>query len=406
MRPRPLLILSTLLALLGSAETARAQLGPARSGSFAQADNVATAASNPSGLTRIDREQLVVGAMVGYSDTEFRVKPGTTTPGGDPDNDPSLFGLPTLSWARPVGEDWRVGFSVNVPTGIGSDYGSSWSGRYHASSSSLVFVNFTPAAAWKVNDWLSLGAGISLIYSSSSSKVAVNNPEPGLGDGRMELDVSGFGIGGNVGAMIELSPRTRFGLAYGLPSRTNMEGSPRFKGLGPTISALAPLLSQDIDLEMRVPQTLAGGVYHELTPRLALTADLIWIDFSRFGKVDIEVGPFSTTVDNRYQDIWAGVVGAQYRLTSVWTGSLSVAYLSSGVSDSNRSLGLPWDEFLVLGAGVRRDFGPDLRLHANLMLSLGGKGEIDQQSPLAGRLVGEFATRRTLLLELALVWGR
>ena len=93
----------------------------------------------------------------------------------------------------------------------------------------------------------------------------------------------------------------------------------------------------------------------------------MWVDFSRFGRVDIEVGPISTTVDADYKDIWVGSFGGQYRLSDRTTFVAGLTYVSSGVSDSNRTLGLPWDELWIFGIGVERRITPSLRLHTNLL---------------------------------------
>ncbi len=195
-----------------------AQLGPARAGSTAQADNAATAGTNPAGLTRVPNEQWVGGTMLAYSNAKFEVKPGTTVPGGDPKNDNDIFAIPSAYYSRPLSEDLRVGFAFFVPTGIGSDYGGRWSGRYLADSSSLVFVNFSPGIAYRLNEQWSVGASVSLIYSESESTVRVRNPEPFLGDGRMQLEMRGWGLGGGLGVLYEYSQATRFGLSYSLPS--------------------------------------------------------------------------------------------------------------------------------------------------------------------------------------------
>lgn len=70
---RAVLVVGALLAWLPAA--AWAQLGPARAGSLAQADNAATASSNPAGLTRVKQEQFVLDTMLMYSQNEFEVRP-------------------------------------------------------------------------------------------------------------------------------------------------------------------------------------------------------------------------------------------------------------------------------------------------------------------------------------------
>ena len=399
-----------LLIAIALPATADAQLGPARAGRLAQANNAATASSNAAGLTRVENPQWVLNTMFTLSDNEFEVEEGTTVSGGDPKNDDDPVAIPSLFYSRPVREDFRVGFAVNVPMGIGSDYGSEWAGRYMADESSLVFVSVSPVAAWRATERLSLGVNVSLTYSDSETKVAVNNLEPGRGDGRMELEMSGWGLGGGLSALYELSPRTRFGLAYQLESETNMKGTPRWHNIGPGLKGLlqaAGVYKEEIDMDMNLPQSLSGGFYHEPSDRLALMGDLAWVDFSEFGKVDISVGPISTSSDANYRDIWAWSFGAEYELSHRWTAGAGVTYISSGVSDGNRTLALPWDEFWIFGAGVQRQLNPALRLHVNFMYVHGGDGKIDQESsPLSGRLVGQYSQRRTFALDVAFVWGR
>ena len=50
--------------------------------------------------------------------------------------------------------------------------------------------------------------------------------------------MSGWGLGGGLSALYELSPRTRFGLAYQLESETNMKGTPRWHNIGPGLKGL------------------------------------------------------------------------------------------------------------------------------------------------------------------------
>jgi long-chain fatty acid transport protein len=80
--------------------------------------------------------------------------------------------VPSFFYSEPVGERYRLGLAVNVPTGIGTDYGGAWAGRYMGQSSSLVFVNFSPVAAYRVNDWLSIGGGL----RSSTTRPRARSP--------------------------------------------------------------------------------------------------------------------------------------------------------------------------------------------------------------------------------------
>jgi long-chain fatty acid transport protein len=415
--------LTLLLGVLASATAlwaapARAQLGPALAGRSAQADNAVTVTQKPAGITRLPSWQLVFDTIVAVSDNRFDVDEAqTSTSGRNPKNDPDIVGVPQFAFAIPVGdrfgsfaERFSFGFGLSVPQGYGTDYGSSWAGRYFAQESSLVFVSAQPVAAVRVSDWLSLGAGASIMYVSSEAKVAVNNDffVPGADDGRLKVDVDGVSVGPVVSALLEPLPDLRFGLSWRGEIEPELEGRPKFTDLEPALELVldtAGILNEKVDINMRVPQSVQVGFYYRPFARLALMGDLTWVDWSRFGTVDIEVGTNSLTSKTNYDDIWIGSAGAEYDFTEHWSGSLGFTYVSSAISNEDRGLALPLDEFYIFGVGAYGQLSDRLGVQTNLLAIFGGDGKVDQQGTVTGRLVGEYDRRRTFALQIAFVWG-
>lgn len=395
-----------VVSLLGMTQSAWGQLGPGFSGLTASADNADTAYSNPAGLTRLPDTELDTVVTFAYSASKFELKEGTTASGGDPDDDPSFFVIPALYMSKPIGERFRVGFSLNVPSGVGTDYGDDWAGRYMAQNSSLVFINFSPAAAYRVNDWLSFGGGLSIIYTSWESESAINNAgsQP---DGKAKLDADGIGVGVNLGALFELSPQTRFGVAYRSETDPELEGKPEFENLGAvrrTALTNAGVLDQEINADMKTPQILQVGVYHDLTDDLALVADVLWIDFSEFGLEQVSVGNNSTSITSDYEDMWAVSLGAKYRVSEKWSAGAGAFYLSEGVDDENRTLGLPLDRMIGFGVGFERVFSKKRSLIVNLNVVDTGDKPIDQSHPLGGRIVGKYDDHYFISMDIGFVW--
>ena len=402
-------ILAAGLGSLLLVSSASAQLGPALAGRMAQADNAAVVNNNPAGITRVPGTQMVVDLGFAQSFSEFRVKQGTTNTGGNPDDDSDPVLIPTLSLSHQLTDRWSLGFGMFVPAGIGTDYGSDWAGRYYATESSLVFLSLQPVVAFRATDWLSLAAGPSLMYVDSRSKSAVNNLQPGLADGEIELEVDGIDAGVVVAAMIEARPGTRFAISYRNEQQPTLEGRPKFKGLGPLLQAAlnrAGLLGADIDLDVNVPQTVQVGFYHEWNEKVAVMADLTWLDWSRFGKVDVTVNQFSVTARTDYNDIWVPSLGISYVIDETYRAGVGGSYVSSAVDTEDRTLSLPFDEFWIFGIGGSAKLRPGLELHGNLQGTISGNARIDQQSnPLAGRLRGRSRRNYSLFLGLSLVWG-
>ena len=382
------------------------QLRPALSGLNATAEDATTVYWNPAGMTRLPHTELVLVGSLGYVASEFNVKETTET-GGDPEDGSDFVFIPSAFLALPLSENWRAGFSVNVPTGIGTDYGDTWAGRYIATESSLIFVNFSTAAAYRIDNRFSIGGGINVMYTSFESQSAVRNVPPEA-DGKVKFDGDGFGFGFNLGGLFELSPKTRFGLTYRSETEPDISTTPEFTNLGSTLQSIllsAGLLGQEINADMKTPQNVQGGVYHELSDKWSATADVLWIDFSQFGLQTVTVGDTTVSVETKYKDMWGISLGAKYRLSKDRAVSFGAAYLSSGVDDKDRTLGLPFDRIWGVGVGVENQMSRKYRLHVNLNFYEFGNAPIDTEpTPRSGRVVGEFDPRWALMLDIGLVW--
>ena len=408
-RLRLLCVLAAIAMAIGTTPTSQAQTNPAFSGITATADNATTAYNNPAGLTRIDHTQIVGLVSIGYGESEFNVKSGTT--GGDLGtiNNDGWLAIPQFYLSVPFKDDWRFGFSLNIPSGIGSDYGDDWVGRYQVQESSLVFVAATPSLAYRINDNWSLGGGLQFVYTRYEQTSAINNLPEGLPDGQVTFENDGIGIGFTVGALYEFSPQTRVGLAYRSETNPDLEGEPEFTNLGPVRRLAlqqAGVLGQEVNAEMRSPQSVNVGIYHELDKGWSFTADGAWIDFSEFGVEQVSVGNNTVSYTSNYKDMWGGALGAKYRFSDHWAGALGAMYLSSGVDDENRTLALPLDRIWGIGVGVERSFNKKRRVNVNLNYYDLGKAPIDATpNPLVGRVVGEYETKFAVLLDIGIVWG-
>ncbi len=135
--------------------------------------------------------------------------------------------------------------------------------------------------------------------------------------------------------------------------------------------------------------------------------DVTWMDWSRFGRVDVTVSEFSITAKQDYNDIWIGSFGAEYTFWEGLSASAGFSYVSSAVDSEDRSLSLPFDEIYVFGIGGRYRARPNVGIHFNLLAALSGNGRIDQQSnlPRAGRVRGKSEDNYSIVLQLSLVWG-
>ncbi len=391
-------------------EIATPDVGLASAGYSARAQDASTLLKNPAGMSYLQGSQAQGGLQLLYGDVQFSPNPNTSTRLGADDGGNAIGLLPGMSffYVHELGENWRVGFGTFSNFGLAAKYGDNWIGRYYVQQSTLIGISLMPSVSYKVNDWLSVGAGLNAMYGYLKNQVAINNLTPGFGDGEMNLRDSTWGFGADVGVLIEPTKGLRFGVTYLSPVNLNFKDTPSYSNLGPGFGAIlanpAPL-----DLGMTVPQSVMAGVYYDLSESLALMADAGWQNWSAFGKVDVGVdsaNPQSLTANLNLEDTWHVAVGAQYKLNEKWHLTGGVAYDSSAVSDANRTVAMPMGQAWRFGVGTRWQMSEAINVGAAYEFMWSGDMPVDQGSDLGlrGRVAGAWANTSFSFFTLNLSW--
>ena len=377
---------------------------PAFSGLAAVADDAEGALTNPAGMTRLDRPTTSLGALLARGFGKFEIDEDlTTVDGGDPDSGGSPVVIPSAYYVRPLGERWRVGVSLTVPSGFGSDNGGDWAGRYYSDAYSLVYVALTPAVAYRINEQWSFGVAVGINYTLSDSEVAINTLVPGRPDGRLETELDGIGVNGSVSLLWEPSSRTRFGLVYTSASEADLEGTLRIRNAGPLLDVLGV---DKLDLEIRntLPQRLLAGAYQELDERWSVTADVMWVDFSEFGTAEVALNgrEFARDRPDIYDDVWIVSLGVGKRLDARLKLEAGALYVTQPVSDADRTLSMRLDSVVGIGAGARYTLANGDGLDFSATVINYGDAPVDTgRNPWRGRVVGENTNPYALLLGVA-----
>jgi long-chain fatty acid transport protein len=277
------------------------------------------------------------------------------------------------------------------------EYGDNWAGRYYAETVKLTTAVINPSVGYRVNPWLSVGGGVSIVYGDMSARTAIDTPlEPG--DGRLKFDDSDVGYGFNAGVLFEVSPQTRFGITYVSEVQLDFKDNLRFKNLPDTgvrgaLLKASGILDSDLKINWNMPQQVAVGAYQELTKELALVATVNWQDWSKLGFAELSVPNNNTAkVNVNWKDTYHVGLGAYYRVAEPWLLMAGWAYDTSPISSSkDRSPVLPVDRQFRYAAGVQYDWSKDVALGAAYTLIDAGDCKIDKPgTPLTGELVGKY----------------
>jgi len=380
------------LALAGLAELTQAAgfalveqnasgLGNAYAGQAASAQDASTIFFNPAGMTLLpDRQLVLVGHLI-KPKAEFS---GTVSPavgGGEGGDAGSWAFVPNAYYAFRLTPKVHLGVGLNSPFGLKTEYDPNWIGRYQAIKSEVKTVNLNPSIAYKVSDSLSLGAGLNVQWI----KAVLTHRQPlGAPPAPVPLvTVKGdnYGWGYNLGALWQASPATRIGLSYRSEIRYTLDGTSSTSN--PTVAPLNGPVTADITL----PASASLSLFHTLSPRWDLLADLTWTGWSSFDKLPIQ-GTINKTTPENWEDILRYSLGATWHMSDDLSLRGGLAYDEAPVSDRYRTPRIPDGArtWVALGGQYRLsrqgalDFG-----YAHLFVNSPGLQSSDNGTTLNGQ---------------------
>lgn len=357
--PRFVLATAACSALLTSAasgagfaiaESSVSGLGTGYAGASATATDASTIYFNPAGMTYLDAPTVTTGIHLLIPKADFTddgslsaynpvTQGGVPTSGGASDGAETAF-IPNLYFVQPVNDTWAWGIGLNAPFGLSTDYGDNWVGRYVAIESSLTTINAELSLAAKVNDRLSVGAGISLLYADvvlsnaiDFGAAAVGAGVPGFTpaavnnfDGKAELEGDDIGVGFNAGLIYEATDWLRLGINYRSEVALDIEGRADFT----VPAALDPVFSptffdQDVGGTLDLPADLSVSAVITASPKWTILGDITWTDWSAFEDLDFNYADPATEaaagrpIPEKWKDVLRFSVGTEYALNDAWT---------------------------------------------------------------------------------------
>jgi long-chain fatty acid transport protein len=331
-------------------EFATSSMGSAGAGQEAYANDASTAFAfhNPAGMTRLEGHHVSAGAGLLIGTTKFDADDNTPFSGGNGGDQAGLAPLLGSYGMLSLTDDLKLGMSVFSISGASLDPSNDWTGRFQNQEINLLTMTANPSAAYRVTDWLSVGAGFIAMYADLDFKLAAPpvNPPAG-GQGRVKIDGNDWAYGYNLGALVELSPQTRVGLIY------TSKVEPDFSGDLDVRTGGGAAFSSDSNLKFTFPQAVRAGVYHDLTDQWALLGSVGWEDWSSFNSLDVSTDQGGQSIETNWRDTYHFSGGVHYRPTSDWLLQTGVTYDTSPVSDGNRTANLPLDRQIRVAIGAQ-----------------------------------------------------
>jgi long-chain fatty acid transport protein len=398
-------------------EQSPSQVGNAFAGGAASAEDASTIYFNPAGMTQLSGRQIVVGVHGVKPSAEFNNNgshmnaPLTALPlsGGNGGDAGGWGAVPNLYVSWQLSDQWFIGLGVNSPFGLTTDYDSNWIGRYQGIKSDLMTVNINPSIAYKVNDKISLGAGLSAQYIDADLTKAIDfgticnggAPIPagcgvGLtpqgGDGGQELKANGWGYGFNLGALFQVSPDMRIGVAYRSQIKHELDGDSTLTGVPVALRTSRTFQNTSASADLTLPDSASVSVYQQFGEKWAMMGDITWTHWSTFDELRVKFsnGAADNVTPENWSNTWRVSLGLTYQVNEAWKLRGGVAYDQTPVSDTYRTVRIPDNDRTWLAVGASWRFTPAASLdfgYAHLFVK---DASINKSEPVSGTVIGTY----------------
>ncbi|QBF84085.1 transporter [Shewanella maritima] len=364
-------------------------LGRAMAGDAVIADNASVLARNPAAMALFDSTTVSVGAT--YADVKVEV---TDVQYGDThlgslDNAASGKFIPNGYFIMPVNDKFAFGFGAFSNYGTGTDL-SPLNANQDVNTpidllgnTEVTTVNLNASVSYRINDALSLGAGIDIIRGSGK---LTRNGEVNLGQGAMpinlvDVDADGYAFGGILGLTYEFNDDNRIGLSYRFSPTMKASGDIMYNPL-----LVAPENFDEIEIPMADIAQLAG--YHKLTDKFAIHYTAQWTQWSAFDKISVTGGDGlvgeAAIKQYNWKDSWFLSVGGTYELSDNWTLRAGIAS-DQGVVGEISSLSIPDSDRMWYSVGASYHINDKSSIDLGYTLVKGEKVHVIETSALVGQ---------------------
>lgn len=406
---RSIATMATLLAAQGASasgfqllEQNASGLGNAYAGSAAVADNASTIYFNPAGMTQLQAREVSVGLSLikpsyKFSNNGSTAAPGVPLSGSNGGDAGDIAALPNGYMSFAVSKDWYLGLGFGAPFGLKTEYDEDWVGRFQSLTFDIKTYNINPSVAWKINDAVSLGAGLNWQRMEATYERIAAVSSVALQNTKVTLDADNDAWGWNIGALFTPSATTKIGVSYRSAIKHELEGGLSFSG---TAAGLSPLTTNvDAKAELKLPDTAIISVAQQLNQTWEMLGDLSWTGWGKINTVDIVrssgalSGTTAQTLDAHFKNTWRVALGANQKLNEQWKMRYGIAWDQAPVKGADsRLVSLPDNDrlWLSIGAGYAMSKASRLDFGAAYLIIKDTEIDNNQISSGRGRVTGTY----------------
>ncbi len=286
------------------------------------ADNPSAVSINPAGIIHLDKTQILAGFTLAEIHGKFVSSgdAGINKNGYEASLEKQDALIPNLYITHKFNDWFALGFGEYTVYGTSFIWNDDFEGRYVpcGKEGTMQTMTFSPVAAFKIVDGLSLGLGVRLEYLKTVFD-NVNYIFPGFPQPEVKLIAKDFAVAWDVAALYKITDNFSAGIHY--RSEINHDTDKNDVKFSPQIRMLQ-IRNTDASFEFTFPQNVTFGIAWNQGP-VTLTLDGTWWDWSHSNqrlliKFKDDVAFKSTQISPwDWDDTWSVGIGGEYRINAL-----------------------------------------------------------------------------------------
>lgn len=364
----------TYAAGFQSLEQSAATLGNANAGTTVTRDS-SLVFYNPAAMAFIPNPVISASGIIVAAHSSMNPITATTPAGlpvsGTNDGPGQINFVPALYAVYPVNDSFAIGIGAASPFGLSTKYDTFSVARYFATESSITTIDIMPAMAIKVMPNLAFGLGLDVLYADAklNQGIDANTLTQGIipNDVFINNNAKDWGVGWHAGIYYQVTPDTRFGIAYHSQiSLGNLHGDSRAFGVPSalvpaTVAALNGLVNSKVSTDITLPDYATISARTKLKPWWIIMGDVSFVNWHDVQKITLTFSPSvmnptprvlpPQTLNLKYHDTWRVALGQSFVITPKWLFRMGVAYDQTPVRYPYRDARLPDTDRFWLSVG-------------------------------------------------------
>ncbi len=270
--------------------------------------------------------------------------------------------LPASYSSYQLNDRFWVGLQTGAPFGLTTKNVPPYSGQIYGLTSKVFSTEITPTFGYKVNEFLSIGAGVRVQYFNVGLSQSLT---PAAAAPNFHMKGDAWSIGYTLGATLKPGPNTEIGIGYRSQVRPNLEGI--FEAPVPFVAAAVTPISAKLTL----PDQVTVGVKHRLNDQWTLLAGYEWTHWSVFNRfpvinqttgAPILLGGAPVTLAFQWRNGWYASAGAEYQWNPALKLRAGLGYESSPITTATRTVRLPDNNRVWATAGLSYQYSKKLSI--------------------------------------------